>query len=515
MATGGIGKQRMRRDATLKPSHSWRVIVLSSGEFPIETKLNEDPKHGARAHAGQLVRAVDIPVCGVHGVFDAFEPDDVDPSAFAEKCKNATSAFYGMAGPEFVRQLIAQNISAKHVREHVDAFVQSALRDVKDRHGQAARVVTERMLRTDASAVAGRLTSLGMFVSGISAEQRAALEYLMLEFPISERVTKVRSTGWIEIDGQRAFVLPSETIGASGSERVVPAEHIIGSPYAQHGTLEDWREAIAKPAGDHLMMRLSISTSLAGPLLDLGGFESGILHFWGSSSRGKTTMQRIAASSWGSGADGGYMSSWRTTANALEGTLASMTDTSLVLDELAQAAGHEIGAVVYMITGSVGKTRMRRDSSIRSPYKWRVLALSSGETSMAARIGEDQKVKRAHAGQLVRALDIPAKRALGMFDQVRPNFDAEAFAKEMQAAASTYYGTAGPQFVRELIERCVTSERLRKLTAEFVAVALKGVNKSNHGQVARMAERFGLIAVAGKLATEFGIVSWPRRSSGQ
>ena len=45
--------------------------------------------------------------------------------------------------------------------------------------------------------------------------------------------------------------------------------------------------------------------------------------------------------------------------------------------------------------------------------------------------------------------------------------------------------------------------------AEFVAVALKDVDKNNHGQVARVAERFGLIAVAGKLATEFGIVSWP------
>jgi putative DNA primase/helicase len=140
MATGGVGKQRMRRDATLKPSHSWRVMVLSSGEFPIETKLNEDPKHGARAHAGQLVRAVDIPVCGIHGVFDDFESDDVEPSAFAEKCKNATSTFYGMAGPEFIRRLIAQNISAKDVREHVDAFVQSALKDIKERHGQAARV---------------------------------------------------------------------------------------------------------------------------------------------------------------------------------------------------------------------------------------------------------------------------------------------------------------------------------------------------------------------------------------
>jgi putative DNA primase/helicase len=43
MAAGGVGKQRMRRDATLKPAQVWRVVVLSSGEFPIETKLNEDP----------------------------------------------------------------------------------------------------------------------------------------------------------------------------------------------------------------------------------------------------------------------------------------------------------------------------------------------------------------------------------------------------------------------------------------------------------------------------------------
>jgi uncharacterized protein (DUF927 family) len=140
MAAGGVGKQRMRRDATLKPSHIWRVTVLSSGEDPIETKLNEDPKRGTRARAGQLVRAVDIPVRGVHGVFDAFESDDVDPAVFADRCKIGTSAFYGTAGPEFVRRLIAENVSAKDVRERVEAFVQSALRDVKDHHGQVARV---------------------------------------------------------------------------------------------------------------------------------------------------------------------------------------------------------------------------------------------------------------------------------------------------------------------------------------------------------------------------------------
>jgi uncharacterized protein (DUF927 family) len=140
MATGGVGKQRMRRDASLKPSHIWRVLTLSSGEHPIQTKLNEDVKRGARAYARHLVRAIDIRAQRTHGIFDVLGPYGADPKAFADKCKSAASTHYGTAGPEFVRQLIAQNISAKDVRERVDAFVQDALMDVKDYHGQAARV---------------------------------------------------------------------------------------------------------------------------------------------------------------------------------------------------------------------------------------------------------------------------------------------------------------------------------------------------------------------------------------
>ena len=128
-----------------------------------------------------------------------------------------------------------------------------------------------------------------------------------------------------------------------------------------------------------------------------------------------------------------------------------------------------------------------------------VAGVVDGEDSIASLISEDQKSKRPRAGQLVRALDIPAKRALGMFDKAHPGFDADVFTKELAAAASKFYGTAGLAFIRQLIERDVTSERVRKLVGEFVAVALKDVDKNNHGQVARVAERFGLIAVAGKL----------------
>ena len=366
-------------------------------------------------------------------------------------------------------------------------------------------IVTEEMLHNDANAVIGQLARRGMSVEGTVPARRSFAQYL-LSVDADERVTVAHSTGWVGIGVGRAFVLPSEIIGAS-DERVVLAQR-VNAPYAQRGTLEDWREVIAAPAGDHRMLRFVLSTAFSGPLLMLGGFESALAHLHGPSSVGKTTLLRTAASVWGSGADGGYIRAWRTTANALEATLASACDTLLLLDELGQADSREIGPVVYMIAGALGKARMRRDASLRSAYTWRVMALSSGETPIAFRLSEDQRVKRAHAGQLVRAIDIPSKRELGVFDRPYVDFDPKAFADEMKRAASACYGTAGPAFVRGLIERRIAGDKVRKLVADFVDDALGSIN-TDHGQAARAAERFGLIAAAGRLAAEFGVVSWP------
>ena len=58
---------------------------------------------------------------------------------------------------------------------------------------------------------------------------------------------------------------------------------------------------------------------------------------------GKTTCLRMAASVWGSGADGGDVRTWRSTANGIEATLAGANDTCLPLDEVGQADGRELG----------------------------------------------------------------------------------------------------------------------------------------------------------------------------
>ena len=70
----------------------------------------------------------------------------------------------------------------------------------------------------------------------------------------------------------------------------------------------------------------------------------------------------------------------------------------------------------------------RRDRTGRS---WRV-PVFSGEHPIAVKLGEENKSKRAHAGQLVRAIDIPddRKKGSGVFDEFDPGVDASSFAKE-------------------------------------------------------------------------------------
>jgi putative DNA primase/helicase len=102
-------------------------------------------------------------------------------------------------------------------------------------------------------------------------------------------------------------------------------------------THQDWTANVGALAAGHRLLRFSIATALAGTLLDIGGFESGCFHFFGKSSEGKTTSLRMAASVWGSGADGGYVRTWRATANGLEAAFAGASDTCLPLDELGRS----------------------------------------------------------------------------------------------------------------------------------------------------------------------------------
>jgi putative DNA primase/helicase len=124
--TAGTGKARLDRESRLQEPATWRSILLSTGEVPAGTKITEDG--GKRPYAGQQVRILDIPVDlgdGV-GIFDA---DGLDGTAgdLADRIKDASQRWYGVAGPAFLGRLLEEGPDdvGGLINEMIDAFVQA------------------------------------------------------------------------------------------------------------------------------------------------------------------------------------------------------------------------------------------------------------------------------------------------------------------------------------------------------------------------------------------------------
>jgi uncharacterized protein (DUF927 family) len=258
----------------------------------------------------------------------------------------------------------------------------------------------------------------------------------------------VARTGWHKIGDQPVFVLPAESLGKPASEMVV-LNGAEASPYTTRGILADWQNGIGRLTAGQRLGVLAVSTAFTGPLLDLFGADGGGIHYRGPSSIGKTSHLRCAASVWG---PPNFVRSWRATANALEATAEQHTDTLLALDELNAGTGREVYAAAYQLSAGIGKGRSHRDGSARKPKTWRVMFMSNGEVSLAAKLAEESNVPRAKAGQEVRLLDVEADvDGYGAFDSPGPEKDAANLAEAIRSAAGEAYGTAGPAFVKALI----------------------------------------------------------------
>jgi putative DNA primase/helicase len=369
------------------------------------------------------------------------------------------------------------------------------------------RHVGDDALQGDPSVLCASLAYAGLWID--RDYQRSLVTYLV-GATVESRVSHVDRTGWHEIKSRQVFVLPKVTIqpnGGNTAETVMLNASAIG-PYRTRGTPEEWRAGVGTLASGHVLPVLFVSAALAGPLLQLAGQDGGGLHIFGLSSKGKTNVLRAAASVWGYGDFGqeGYVRSWRSTANGLEGVAASASDTALVLDEVGIGEARDLASGLYSLSNGVGKSRARSDGSLRNPRSWRVMIISSGEIPIGTKLAED-RARKVRAGQLVRMLDIPGDRELGfgVFDHAGTTNDAATLAASFKTAAISAYGTAGPAFVRQVIANEVDASSVRAMIDEFVSWHRK---PPFDGQVHRAAERLGLIAAAGEIATDFGITPW-------
>lgn len=360
-------------------------------------------------------------------------------------------------------------------------------------------ILPAHLLSGPANALAGLLASNGLELTADSDLRKLLPDYLLACTPqtFTRRTSRL---GWCAAD---AFVLPSGVIGSPSETVIVDQDADAG--FASSGTLDEWKGAIASPAQGNSRLMFALSLGFVGPLLEGLPAENVGVHLRGRSSTGKTTAAAVAASVWGPG-DNRFIRSWRATENALEPLAANRNDTLLVLDEISQAPARVVAEAAYLLMNGQGKARMTRNAESEPNRRWRAVVLSTGETSLSSMLSRGPN--RVQAGQEVRLIDLPADAGadMGLFEQVPEGDTPNSFARRLGQASTEHYGVAGPAFVERLIAdgRAGYDSANRRIGSFVEEHCADDVD----GQVRRVAYRFGLAAVAGELAIQYGVLPW-------
>jgi len=383
----------------------------------------------------------------------------------------------------------------------------------RDREGRLHQwAIPRRLIHRPGNEIAEQLEHAGLSC-GPDARAHDLLKRFVGGVKAPRLLRCVTRTGWHAGEVAPVFVLPGgEAFGRGAADTILQADHASAdAAYRAHGNLAGWQSGVALLAVGNDRLALFVAAALAGPLLDVLAEQSGGLHLYGDSRTGKSTAAVMAASVWGKPTSDAQVRSWRGTANGLEGTAAETTDALLILDEMGQADGREVGDVVYMLANEAGKQRASRTGTARPRQSWRILFLSTGEITLPQKMGEVGK--RAMSGLEVRLVNLPANAGAGMgvFQDLHGRSCGAALADELKSAAREHYGVAARAFLARLAhDRAANPIELRDtlnaLRERFMA---DYVPDGASGQVRSVASRFATIAAAGELARDYGVLPWP------
>lgn len=326
----------------------------------------------------------------------------------------------------------------------------------------------------------------------IELKKRGAfMEYLLAQRPEQVFATTCRP-GWHE---SGAFVLPGRTIG---SAKVRYQSSSRRSIFSTKGDLAHWQAEVATKCAGNPVLTLAVGCALAGPLLSLVGVLGGGVHLVGDSSSGKSLAQLVAASVWGEPEI--FKSSWDMTKGGLEIEASSRNDTTLILDEIKRANPKNVEEMAYALANGQGKGTMTREREAGAKLAWRVLALSSGERSLSEHAAISGNT--AHAGSELRMVDVNAgTRIYKAFDELY-GMDGGDFHRLITLEITDHYGHLGPAFVEKLLE-AYDKPGLQKY---FASIRAKFIVDS--AQAGRVADRFAVIALAGEMAIDYGLLPW-------
>lgn len=330
----------------------------------------------------------------------------------------------------------------------------------------------------------------------------------------SKPALRVQLADWLQRSGCRDLWSITSATGWQAGAYIMPDGAVLGTPerpvlfngrsaaargYVTRGTVETWRENVAKLAGGNPSMMLGIACALAAPLIGLVEADGFGVHLFGGSSAGKTTTANAASSVWGH--PDNIKLTWYSTALGLVNEAAAHNDGFMPLDEIGQGGNRRaVAESAYALFNGVGKIQGAKDGGNRDLKRWRAMAFSTGEVDLESFIRADGG--KIHAGQLVRLLNIPISRSTVFHGYA----DGKAHADAMKDAYQQHHGAIGRAWVQWLAEnKRQAVDAVRAAERRQISVLPENVSE----QVRRVASRFAILEAALLLSGQF--TGWSER----
>jgi len=348
------------------------------------------------------------------------------------------------------------------------------------------------------------LLAKGAILETHSKDARAWLEEYLQQPSARWEYTTTR-TGWHD----KQYVLPDTTMG-EGTTISFTGLRPTDEPLTAGG-LADWQKSVAALAVGNPLLTFSISLAFAGPLLRWVGHNAVLVQLVGRSTTGKTTCLLAANSVVGPQA---LVTTWRATANGLEQRALVHCDGFLALDEIGQVEPKVLDHAVYTLANGAAKQRAtvyEHGVGAVPTQRWRVAALSTGEKTIETLLALDKDKRSVNAGQVVRFIEIPAEERYGAFTELHGYKSGETLADTLRQAVRRYYGTPLRAFLEQLV--CDDMNGLDSELNECVARLRRAVESDGMpvgAQASRVLTSMALVALAGELATRYGITGWQR-----
>ena len=367
-----------------------------------------------------------------------------------------------------------------------------------------------RLLMTPGGELEAALVDRGLTVS-TDGNARARLRAALAEVRSGSRVRLVDAPGWCKSGtGADSYVLiDGQAIGPSDETLVLKAApENAAAKMSQAGSLDGWKQDVAALAAGNPVAAFSICMAFAGPLLKPLAETSGGFHFFGRSRAGKTLAMRMGLSVWGAPRKSGLLRDWRSTANALEGSAEEASDGLLCLDEIHQAEPREVVGAVYQLANESGKGRMTREAVSKRRRTWQVMVQSCGEVDIAT-VAAKHSNTPLPAGADIRLPSVPID-GREMWPRLHGHASAQELMSALQTGLGKHHGTAIRPFLAALVDEIGDEEGGLQEAIEAQRTALYAeLPDGADPQVKEVARRCALIALAGEMAVEWGILPWP------